>query len=1134
VRILLAANASYVPPRGGATRSNLAWLERLAVRGHECRVVAAALAHDVADAAAQLRDEQIEVRPLGAESTRDAFGHEAVRSGALVVYSAAAATRRSELLHEQLRGFRPDAVLVSSEDVGQPLLAEALREAPGRVVCLAHTPQFFPFGPESWYPNAQGSELVRSAASVVVIGRTMAGYVEQHLGRRPHVAHPPIYGDGPWPELARFDEGLVTIVNPCAIKGLSIVLELARALPGCHFGALPGWGTTAADRRALEALPNVTLLPNRRQIDDVLRPTRVLLVPSLWYEGFGLVVVEAMLRGIPVVASDSGGLVEAKRGTRFVLPVQRIVRYEPEYDERGLPRAIVPPQDVASWIEAVRALTTDRALYEDESRRSRDAATRFVAALDPDALERCLRELPLAPLPATSRTPRTACEAATTRPPASGPALRILLAHNASYFPAHGGGDHSNRLLVEALAARGHTCRVMARLPRFGPLEQAEYRRQLEARGVPVSSTEHGIVGFHLNGVEARVLASHTKPRAAFARELASFAPDVILGSTDDPAQLLLEGALQHPEARVVYLARAPVALPFGPESAFPSATKTELLRRVDRVVAVSEYVARYVREWSGIEAVHVPISLMEPGPYPELGRFDNELVTLVNPCAVKGISILLALADRMPDVAFAAVPTWGTNEQDRRALAARRNVRVLPPVDRIDELLARTRVLLVPSLWAEARSRIIVEAMLRGVPVLASDVGGIPEAMMGVPYLLPVRKIARFRPELDEQMVPRAEVPPQDVAPWQAALRRVIGDRAHYQELSRASRAAALDHVSRLGVGPFEALLHETLERPLRRGQRVPAPEPPPNRRPTSGGEPPPSRSPTSGGRPADLRGALAGLSPEKRELLALRLEKRVRVSGQDSVANPWLPGLTTADAAVARLFCLPHAGAGASVFRGWSEGLPGSIHVCPVQLPGREGRADEPAFRDMPNLVAALGAAISPHTDTAYALFGHSVGAGIAFELARWLRGGGRPLPFALVVSGARAPQSRVGRAPQAEPTREELIAELRARDGTPTGLLDDPEFVRALLPLLGADTALYRSYVYVPEEPLAVPLRAYGGADDPHVSRDDLDAWRAQTTASFERREFPGGHFYLRSARSELLQALGRDLAETLASR
>src|SRR5437868_4402408 len=245
--------------------------------------------------------------------------------------------------------------------------------------------------------------------------------------------------------------------------------------------------------------------------------------------------------------------------------------------------------------------------------------------------------------------------------------MRILLAHNSLYYPSHGGGDKSNRLLMEALAARGHAVRVVARIERFGPEAQDLFLQRLASAGVEaeVISPE---ARFQLNGVHVRTLTLDPHLRAFFSRHIAEFDPDVIITSTDDPAQILLEIAIRS-RAHVVYLVRATIAAPFGPDSSAPNATRAEMLRRCDGVVGVSEYVARYMSHWGRIPAIHLPISLLESGEYPNLGGFENAFVTLVNPCAVKGISIFLELARGMPAVRFAAVPTWGTNTADLAAL---------------------------------------------------------------------------------------------------------------------------------------------------------------------------------------------------------------------------------------------------------------------------------------------------------------------------------------------------------------------------------------------------------------------------------------------------------------------------------
>jgi surfactin synthase thioesterase subunit/glycosyltransferase involved in cell wall biosynthesis len=660
--------------------------------------------------------------------------------------------------------------------------------------------------------------------------------------------------------------------------------------------------------------------------------------------------------------------------------------------------------------------------------------------------------------------------------------MRILLAQNSLYYPAHGGGDKSNRLLIEALAARGHQCRVVARISVFGESEHNQYLETLAARRITPQSSIDGVAVFERAAVEVHVV-TNTNLRAHFAAQAEAFAPDIILVSTDDPAQLLLEVALRHATARVVYLARATLAVPFGPDCAFPSEAKTERIRACDAVVGVSQYVADYICKYAGIDAVHVPISLMESEDWPLLGRPSNQFVTFVNPCAVKGIAIFLALADAFPETEFAAVPTWGTNQQDLAALDSRPNIHPLAPVDDINLLLDRTRVLLVPSLWAEARSRIVLEALLRGVPVMAANVGGIPEAMMGVPYLLPVRPIEKYKSRLDEQMVPVAEVPEQDIAPWREALARLLTDSAHYEELSRRSRRAALEYAEELHAGHFEKLLLGLRKKT--------------------------GRLPTPSTRPI-----LESLSPEKRKLVALRLRKQ-------SPPAAWFPNAGVPD--LPRLFCFPHAGGGARqpvALAGWA--------AVPVRLPGRESRLAEAPFERMGPLVAALADNIDSYLDRPFAFFGHSMGAAIAFELARELRRRSRPLPAMLIASGARAPRFRRHHLPPPAPSREAFVEELRRLQGIPAEMLDDPALMRAILPVLEADAALYRNYVYAEDLPLPMPVRAYGGANDPNVGRDHLEGWAEQTTASFAVRIFPGGHFYLTTAGEPFRRALEEDLA------
>ncbi len=388
MRVLLASNASYAPPRGGSTRSNLVWLRHLVRAGHECRVVCGAV-------------------PGARDVVADGIG----------IFPVHEFVRHSGVLGERIREFQPDRVLVSSEDVSHVLLREAEQAAPGRLVYLAHTPQFFPFGPASWNADAGAADIVRGACAVVVIGRHMAAYVEQYLGRSAEVVHPPVYGSEPYAQYGGFQRGAVLMINPCEVKGSGIFLGLARRFPLTSFAALAGWGTTQADRDAMRAVPNVTVLESVPDIEEVLSQATLLLMPSLWVEGFGLIAMEAMLRGLPVIASDSGGLVEAKHGTGFVIPVSPIERYEAVFDENHMPKAVGAEQNLAPWVAALHTLLTDEAAYETEAERSRAAALRFVRALNAADFETALLAL----------RPGECAPEKTSRPVALSAAKRALL-----------------------------------------------------------------------------------------------------------------------------------------------------------------------------------------------------------------------------------------------------------------------------------------------------------------------------------------------------------------------------------------------------------------------------------------------------------------------------------------------------------------------------------------------------------------------------------------------------------------------------------------------------------------------------------------------------------------------------------
>lgn len=233
----------------------------------------------------------------------------------------------------------------------------------------------------------------------------------------------------------------------------------------------------------------------------------------------------------------------------------------------------------------------------------------------------------------------------------------------------------------------------------------------------------------------------------------------------------------------------------------------------------------------------------------------------------------------------------------------------------------------------------------------------------------------------------------------------------------------------------------------------------------------------------------------------------------------------------AAIRLFCFPFAGGGASAFRPWCAGLPDFIEICPIQTPGREERHGEPLFTRMPDLADAAASRIRPYLDKPFAFYGHSLGALLAFEVARSLRRSGAPLPLTMFLSAHRAPHLPLGRRTFHDLPDGELIAEIRDLNGTPEALLDDRDALEYLLPIVRADLEVCDTYRWVEEPPLPVPLVVYGGALDRSVPPQHLEGWASHTTGSFALQIFPGNHFFLRSQQVPLLRSLESHLAAYL---
>lgn len=246
----------------------------------------------------------------------------------------------------------------------------------------------------------------------------------------------------------------------------------------------------------------------------------------------------------------------------------------------------------------------------------------------------------------------------------------------------------------------------------------------------------------------------------------------------------------------------------------------------------------------------------------------------------------------------------------------------------------------------------------------------------------------------------------------------------------------------------------------------------------------------------------------------------------------NPWFTHFSRpAPQAGARLLCLPSSGGGSTLYRPWLGGLE-DVELHAALLPGRERRMLEPPLTTMEAMVDGLVPAVAALADRPYFLFGHSMGALIAFELTRALVARGIAAPRRLFVSAFRAPDLPNPKRDLHGLPDDEFIDALREYGGTPDAVLRHRETMEVLLPMLRADFRMHETYRYHVARALPVPITALAGRADHAVPASQMAGWAKETDAGFALHQFDGAHFFIHDSRDAVLKKLGEAIHEELA--
>jgi medium-chain acyl-[acyl-carrier-protein] hydrolase len=247
------------------------------------------------------------------------------------------------------------------------------------------------------------------------------------------------------------------------------------------------------------------------------------------------------------------------------------------------------------------------------------------------------------------------------------------------------------------------------------------------------------------------------------------------------------------------------------------------------------------------------------------------------------------------------------------------------------------------------------------------------------------------------------------------------------------------------------------------------------------------------------------------------------------DSSVKDWIVDLRNQGES-GRLFCFPYAGGGAQIFNAWRELVREDISLHAIQPPGRGKRLFDPPVLDLETAVEAIVEAIGPMLDLPFFFFGHSMGALVAFEVARALRRKTMVLPRRLFLSAYGAPQFKRSRKAIHGLPDNEFTEAVKALEGTPHDVFENPELLSLILPALRADFALVECYQHRFEEPLPTPIVAFCGMRDAYVDREAMEGWQFQTSLFAGVHMMPGGHFFIHEALPSLASKIAEGVRQT----